>query len=673
MPTPPVSSVHRTAWFAIHHPTRHVQAVLERAFRDYTDAYTELLFVAARFDLDALRGMAAYALDARTGAPRMNGRTLSQRLFTRPDLPPRVAAMLSRLPSRLRQSVKMHVGQTLMSYVALADAALQEQQKHQERGEDEQRTQGRPKPSLSLSLPSFPSRTRRGYTDIERRRALLELEDLGDDLRQERTLAAALQRTRLPSVIPIPFVGVNHAYGCGLYYQAENRTFYARLDVVSPRSRVARPISLRGCYTDIKTGIRYSAEQHRTPEDVTAGVESFGRRNDSLLVPLVLDRGFHEQTLRFTEAVFLPQRSAYSNDGGRRPSAADPVSAKLVRKVIDGEVMYSLHVSFAVPLGVAAQERAQLSYQDRTRLDAQRPLLAINRGIYHLYSAVVTSSDGREIMAELVADGQELLRVQQAIERARRIHQEHGVSQMPGRDRRARRMATQQVAIAANQIAEVGAQLGAQVVIEDLQSFVRGRRVAQQQPQQPHTESAAYSASSGNAAGVTGMSSRRAHALHAMLNRRQFEALHQAIDSRLDLLGLPRCHVVSAAYISQTCVQCGARDARNAHNPTDLRTFTCVNCGYHADIDQVAAHNVARKLIWLRLRSAEKAADVAESERTPWEVFAREFALARQTTAKQTPGAGSTVPTKRANKKARGTGEGGERRTATEIADGEAS
>ena len=143
MPAPPSTPVHRTAWFAIHHPTRHVQAALERAFRDYTDAYTELLFVAARFDLDALRGMATYALDDRTSAPQMNARTLSQRLFTRPDLPPRVAAALSRLPSRLRQSLKMHAGQTLMSYVALADAALQEQQekqKRQAREENENRT-----------------------------------------------------------------------------------------------------------------------------------------------------------------------------------------------------------------------------------------------------------------------------------------------------------------------------------------------------------------------------------------------------------------------------------------------------------------------------------------------------------------------------------------------------
>jgi hypothetical protein len=147
-----------------------------------------------------------------------------------------------------------------------------------------------------------------------------------------------------------------------------------------------------------------------------------------------------------------------------------------------------------------------------------------------------------------------------------------------------------------------------------------------------------------------------------MLNRRQFEALHHAIDSRLDLLGLPHCHVVSAAYISQTCLQCGTRDARNAHNPNDLRMFTCVNCAYRADVDEVAACNVARKLIWLRLRRTEKAANVNEIERTSWETFARTFSLMEQ-----------TKQTKKAQQEVCGAEEGGTSHTGREPVDGEAS
>lgn len=595
MPTPPVASVHRTAWFAIHHPTRHVQAVLERAFRDYTDAYTELLFVAARFDLGALRSMATYALDARTGAPRMNARTLSQRLFLRPDLPPQVSSVLSRLPSRLRQSVKAQVGQTLMSYVVLADAALRSH--HGNIASHGKQAQA--------PLPSFPSRLRRRDTEAERQHALLELSQLADHHGRERELAAILQRTRLPTMIPVPFVGVSHDYGCGLYYQDENRTFYARLDVVAPSSHAARPIHLRGCYRDIKTGIRYKAEEHRTPDDIAAGIASFGGRSGSLLVPLELDRAFHEQTLRFTQAAFLPQRGTDK----RHPAPSEPVHAKLTRKVVRGKVSYALHVTFAMPLRAEAQERAALPYQERVRLDAKRPLLAINRGLYHLYSAVVTSCDGRQILAELAADGRELLRAQQAIENIRRVHQERGVSVMPGRDRRAGQVAAQHVAIAANQIARMAAQFGAQVVLEDLQSFTHTAK---------HQTHQAVPPAQGK--------NRRTRALHTMLNRRQFEALHQAIDSRLDMLGLPRCQLVGAAYISQTCPRCGARDPHNAQNRANPRTFLCVCCSYQADIDQVAAHNVARKLVWLRLRSAEKGASIPERERTPWEAFARDFA-----------------------------------------------
>jgi hypothetical protein len=38
-----MAEVQRMAVFALHHLTRHIRAVLDRAFRDYTAAYTALL------------------------------------------------------------------------------------------------------------------------------------------------------------------------------------------------------------------------------------------------------------------------------------------------------------------------------------------------------------------------------------------------------------------------------------------------------------------------------------------------------------------------------------------------------------------------------------------------------------------------------------------------------
>jgi hypothetical protein len=42
-----MAEVHRMAVFTLHHPTRHVRAALDRAFRDYTTAYTALLHACA--------------------------------------------------------------------------------------------------------------------------------------------------------------------------------------------------------------------------------------------------------------------------------------------------------------------------------------------------------------------------------------------------------------------------------------------------------------------------------------------------------------------------------------------------------------------------------------------------------------------------------------------------
>ena len=44
--------VHRTAVFTLPQPTRHVRAVLDRAFRVYTAAYSALLHACSRLTPD---------------------------------------------------------------------------------------------------------------------------------------------------------------------------------------------------------------------------------------------------------------------------------------------------------------------------------------------------------------------------------------------------------------------------------------------------------------------------------------------------------------------------------------------------------------------------------------------------------------------------------------------
>src|SRR5262249_9779955 len=138
--------------------------------------------------LDALRGVATYATDERTGRPRMNARTLAQRLYRGDAVPPRGREALDRLPSRLRQSAREQAGQSLMSYVALADAWLQAA------------------PAQRGGPPSFPQRLRDADARVKRAGALSDLTTLADNRKRERELVEALLTTREPRAVAIPFV-----------------------------------------------------------------------------------------------------------------------------------------------------------------------------------------------------------------------------------------------------------------------------------------------------------------------------------------------------------------------------------------------------------------------------------------------------------------------------------
>lgn len=644
-------AVHRTAIFTLPAPTRHTRVVLDRAFAAYDHAYSELLYVAyLRFSrgddlqhglvrgLDALRGLATYGIDEKTHTPRMNARTLSATLYAGEHLPPRAIEALSRQPSRLRQSAREHAGQTLMSYVALADLWLAR----------DVASRGSP--------PAFPQRLRTGDVAAQRTTLLTELAHIADAPRRERLLVTALSTTREPLVSTIPFVGVADDYGCGLYYSEDRHTFYARLDLLPPESRHAAPLDMPGIFTSIKTGVHWMSEAERRrrssigggmasasdavppptgPHPLVQPPSSFGRRRGMLWVPLLLDAptqsgklSYHERTLRFTErAAYLPHRGMDAT----HPLPAVPVSAKLVRRSGPSSQQhaqqyvkqqrrntetkslptYEFHVTFAIPPEAMASAASPAMPRE------QRPILAINRGLTNLYAAVVLSADGRTEISTFVADGKPLLARTAALERTRQQRQQRGAASMTARDRRQARIAADEIAICANQIAEVARTTGAQVVLEDLARFASGAalRATVLQPRA------------------------RQQALRTLLNRRQFQALQHAIDARLALLGLPPIITVSAAYISRTCITCGQRDTRTRAEQmaqqqaaigsgaaADPRLFVCPVCTAHHHIDLLAATNIGRKLVWLRTRRAQKLAQTPEGERMGWDQFASALA-----------------------------------------------
>lgn len=384
---------------------------------------------------------------------------------------------------------------------------------------------------------------------------------------------------------------------------------------------MGRPITARGRYIDLKSGVvtvsMGSEEQRADPSAATFGS---GRR--SVLVPLEMGR-WHEWAQRWsvtatatdtadatdaadalelgkdaadaqpedvTPVAYLPQR------GGdpRQPKAATPVSLKIVRRADPkrvGGYRYDLHVAFRMALPLATTRNATEG----------RPLLAINRGFRHLYAAVVTTPDAASALACQVVSGQELLRIQQALEQRRQQRQRHGVRdtqaqnarRVSARDRRQSRISDQHCVIAANEIVALARRFGAQVVMED---FTR--------------------------LNVRGLP----YLLQPIMHLRPWEKLAKRIAERLEVAGLPPARRVSASYISRDCPRCGVRqDARMVAKSERPHQFDCEHCGESQDRDVSAAANIARRWVWMRQWSADKRTGIAVEQRMSWEEFARKY------------------------------------------------
>lgn len=473
----------RTAILTIHDPTRHVRAVLDRMFRDYTAAYTECLHACERqYDAATLLRLVTYTSKTTNRQPRLSARMLSKRLFAQESAPvvARVyVAAAAPLESRLRQSLREHIAQTLLSYAQIYQEWFQQAASH---GDELQPmdvvTRGsRQKLSDPSGAPRFPSRLHPRNLHLTMRDSLEELASLADNLPRERQLVAQLQRTRQGEVVAVPLVGLGSTYGGGLYFNRETNRFYARLDIVGSGSHLGRPITARGRYIDIKTGVvtvSVGSDDHRSDP----AMATFGRGRRSILVPLEMG-SWLEWTQRWsvtpvmsdsgaTPIAYLPQRGR----DPRQPTAATPVSAKLVRRADAkriGGYRYELHVAFKIPV---PQEVSTVATE-------KRPLLAINRGIHHPYAAVVTTPDADRVLACQITSGQELLALQQALDRRREQRQRRSVAgaqasearRVPARDRRQRRIGAQHCTLAANEIVALAQRYDAQVVMEDFSRF----------------------------------------------------------------------------------------------------------------------------------------------------------------------------------------------------------
>lgn len=530
--------IHRTAVFTLHHPTRHVRAVLDHALRNYTHASTIILEHFSHYTVDELYAMATYAIGS-NGEQLTSTKQLAKALFAREV--PAITSVLAPLESRLRESLKAEIADNLMSYVELS--------------------------LMPNQTPSYPARLQEEDREPFRLSALEELRTVADDLEEENDLKASLLKTKQAEHVPLSFCRIEAERNCGLFYNPETRTFYARLFVTPPESRYAKPITIAGRYIDIRTGTIYVRHEDR---DKYEGVESFGTGKRSILVPLEMGK-WHEQALRFTETAFLPQRN------GNGTPAAVPVSAHLVKAGDE----YQLHVAFRFP--------------KPQRIKPQN-LLGVDRGITALAAGAVTSLDGKTVIETFVSDGTELRTLQRNMEQVISTKQAKG--QVMKGDRRRARVAEQHVHLCANQIVELAIKHQAQVVMEDLSNFTAPIRRPKGQVRSKFNK---------------------------MLSRKQYQHIQDAVNAKLALVGLPPVRLVGASFTSLTCSQCGCI-SKESRSSEDRTQFTCVQCGQSIHADIQGGISIARKLLWLQVRGEEKQRELPESERTTWATFAKSFA-----------------------------------------------
>lgn len=637
-------TIHRTAVFTLHRPTRRVRAILDHALVAYTRAYTTALHSFGDETPEELRAMATIGVDT-AGELRMHYRQLARALYRRHV--PAIDAALMPLEGGIRESFWFHVARTFLSYAALATRADSSSQAGSTTSspsvpEATSAKTGAPSaatlPLGSISPPSTSGATRGAaltmpvprsgsasagsrqwrqahvspparlrLEDGERLRlaGLRRLAQLADNREEELRCRNLLQHTAAPRLVPIPFCRIDPERHCALFYNPDTKRYYARLHVISFRSRRGRAITMAGRYVDLRSGQVYMRQ-----EDARhwSGIRSFGRSRSSILVPLEMGR-WHQSPQRFTETAFLPPSGVHAGSGGSNQSngsdasgacaeRAVPVCAWLVKR---GET-YRLHVVFRFPAPPRLSTRA---------------LLGIDRGMTCLAAGAVVSADTRQVIETVLIDGRTLSARLRKVEDITSHRQRRGCV-VRGRQRS--QEATAAVHAAANQLVELARAHHAQVVMEDLLHLAAPRRARASMLIDSHLLPT-HQHRSTRRGGRSGrhIDVKRSN-LNAMLPRRQYQKLIHAVNARLALVGLPKVQLVSPAYTSLTCSQCG-HVSRENRSLDDRQRFHCAACGYETHADIQAGISIARKTLWLAQRKRESHANVPLAARTSWPTF----------------------------------------------------
>jgi IS605 OrfB family transposase len=311
----------------------------------------------------------------------------------------------------------------------------------------------------------------------------------------------------------------------------------------------------RGCLLAFRDGnyymlVRLFAKEHKYRESKVIG-DGFidrktrqpiaGKKYPGLILPLEMDRRFHEQE-------YLTQGSIQSAKlvVKRRPQLSSRLGGGPHRKLEKGQfnaAEYDFYVH-------AAFEFRHPPVEIET-------FLGVDRGAAKLGAATVVDREGKLIESGFDLDGSAFAAEMRRFE-ARIVHlQKRGIQRSRRFSLRGKR-ADAILGEYANRIVAIAEKNRSQIVIEAIRGTVMGR----------------------------------------FLKQSQFAKLKQMLTYKAERLGLPAPVEVPAAYTSQTCAQCGHKDAANRPKKDEAGralqdVFRCVACGYAANADSNASRIIA--------------------------------------------------------------------------------
>jgi IS605 OrfB family transposase len=313
----------------------------------------------------------------------------------------------------------------------------------------------------------------------------------------------------------------------------------------------------RGCLLAFRDGnyyllVRLFAEGHRCREtriledgfiDWKANQPIGGKRYPGLILPLEMDRHFHEHeylTHGSIQSVKLvvKRRPGLSSDMAGRPAGA-------LEKVQFNAAEYEFYVHAAFEFQPSPVET--------------ETLLGIDRGAAKLGAATLIDRQGRLIETGFDLDGAAFATEMRRFEAQTRCLQKRGIQRSRKFSLRGKR-ADAVLGEYANRVVAIAERNRSQIVIEAIRGRVMGR----------------------------------------FLKQSQFAKLQQMLTYKAERLGLPAPIEVPAAYTSQTCAQCGHRDAANRPKKDEAGraiqdVFKCVACGYAANADSNASRIIAMR------------------------------------------------------------------------------